>query len=70
LASLLEDLAHRGLLGLFLSVGLPLGQGPVVVSGAVGDEDPELAFGCLAEDDTPGGSNKSCHGGEIRCEWP
>jgi hypothetical protein len=33
----------------------------------VGDEDPELAFGCLAEDDTPGGSNESCHGGDSRC---
>jgi hypothetical protein len=68
---LLEDLTHRGLRGRLLGViGLAFGEGPVVVLGAMDDQDTEFSLACLAKDETPGGSYDPCHGGHSRCECP
>ena len=62
----LQHLSDCGLLGTLSFVGLPFGERPVVVVGAMGEEDFEVAFGGLAEDDTTSGLDESCHRPQIR----
>ena len=69
-AGLFEHLADRRLFRRFTFVGLALGRCPIVVLRTMDDQDPDLAFGRLAEDDSPSRTNESCHGGDSRSEYP